>query len=121
MAKFFLLFLSLVVVGKCCNYEKLDKIDQLMGKSDSIYSHIPATVHLITLNISQLISTIMISNNLFFFAERFFNLVEEKKYKYEAALLAHELMNYNEVDFPDQIARAEAVAGNPGFLNAKSR
>ncbi|XP_063685969.1 uncharacterized protein LOC134819761 isoform X2 [Bolinopsis microptera] len=82
MVKFLILVLSLVVLGQCCNYAKLEKIDRLM--------------------------------------EQFLNLVEEKKYKYEAALMTYELMNYNEVEEDNPEDYAVAGELRDGLLGAGS-
>ncbi|XP_063685970.1 uncharacterized protein LOC134819761 isoform X3 [Bolinopsis microptera] len=83
MVKFLILVLSLVVLGQCCNYAKLEKIDRLM--------------------------------------EQFLNLVEEKKYKYEAALMTYELMNYNEVEEDNPEDYAVAGELRDGLLGAGSQ
>ena len=55
-------------------------------------------------------------------AEKFLNLVAEKKYKYEAALLSYELMNYNEVESDDLEDLTQTLeVSSDGFLGAKSR
>ena len=54
--------------------------------------------------------------------EKFLNLVAEKKYKYEAALLSYELMNYNEVESDDLEDLTQTLeVSSDGFLGAKSR
>ncbi|KAL5267960.1 hypothetical protein ACHWQZ_G004870 [Mnemiopsis leidyi] len=54
--------------------------------------------------------------------EKFLDLVDEKKYKYKAALLSYELMNYNQVETDDLEDLTQTLeVSSDGFLGARSR
>lgn len=49
-------------------------------------------------------------------SDRFMDLVAQKKYKYEAALMTKELLNSVEPEEDELDAQAEAVVDSSGFL-----